>query len=825
MATTGILVEGYQDRVAILSGRILFEFFPTRGTYTVTLADRTHVLDNAAVAFCAAERAVDSTSYSEVRWRVIDFSDSLGEGKAFVAHFSGKSGLPGLTTDFSFYEGKGILTIGLQLDNTTSRRLPLSELSPVNCREKGGKLTFGEPAACKVLRADWGSFNPEAHLCSLGTTAEFSALTSLLLCDTKGKAALVCGIFEPAKCPTSFHVSRGDAAGDAIGFWVRQELLVSGNARGANSNLIVPEGGTFSPGRIALIFDEDPHRALERYAAAVGKVNRITPSERIPCGWVSRCRRLEPMSEERVLSHAEFIANELRQYGLKDILIDAGWQASGDWSGGPWTPGSSFPNGMKSLVDAVHSRDLNIGIWMRPLDLDGTRLDPSSDFTTSFLQKEAAKLTRSWGFDFVKLDLIEWDAFEREDRFLPEDSSSTGNQAVRSALQAIRHGIRDGAFLLGMGTAPAATFGLVETQGATREVDAGGWQTVRESVLNAAALRYHLNGHLWVNDPGYLMMGTPATLSQSRAWASLIALTGGCVFVGDSLLSLSERKKSILKRILPPFGKAARPVDLLDTEQPQVWILEIEKPFGKWHVVGLFNWDPTSKEIEETHKQTVQANLTMLKENDANEGIERSPAIHRKIASDNRLIRRENERITSVLKRGAIAQARLSPLQVIAKMRKPPRFRNLKLSFRKLGLDSSISYLVYDFWADHFMGEHRGSLTALVKLAACRILAVHPAQEHPQLLSTNRHVTQGGMELKDLRWDESRCELRGKSDLVAEEEYRIAVHVPRGYNLVEVQADSEESRAEAGHTHMVRLSLQHPRDKTVAWRARFDKLR
>jgi hypothetical protein len=646
-----------------------------------------------------------------------------------------------------------------------------------------------------------------------------------LLYDAKGKAALVCGIFEPAKCPTSVHVSRGDLAGDALGFYVRQELLVTGNARGANSGLVVPEGGTFSPGRIALVLDEDPHRALEVYAEAVGKVNRIAPPERIPCGWVSRSVRFEPPSEERVLSHAEFIARELKQYGLKDILIDAGWQASGDCSGGPWVPGGSFPNEMKSLVDQVHSRDLNIGIWMRPLDLDGTRLDPSSDFAKNFLQKEAAKLTRSWGFDFIRVDLIEWDAFEREDRFLPEDSSSTANQAVRSALQAMRHGIREGAYLLGIGTAPPASFGLVETQGVTREADAAGSRPVREAAIRAAALRYHLNGNVWVNDPGYLRIGTPATLSQSRAWASLIALTGGCVFIGHTLLSLSERKKSILKRIVPSFGKAARPADLLDTEYPQVWVLEIEKPFGKWHIVGLFNWDSTPKEIAETYKQAVQANTAILKENDGNEGIERAPAVHRRIASDNRLIRKENERIASVLKRGAIAQARLTPLLLLAKMRKPPRFRNMKLSFRKLGLDPSTSYLVYDFWADHFMGEHRGSLTTLVKLAACRILAFHPAQGRPQVLSTSRHVTQGGIELKDLRWDESRCELRGKSDLVAEEEYRIAVHVPRGYNLLEVQVDSEESRAEAGPTHLVRLWLKHPRDKSVSWRARFEKLK
>jgi hypothetical protein len=41
---------------------------------------------------------------------------------------------------------------------------------------------------------------------------------------------------------------------------------------------------------------------------------------------------------------------------------------------------------------------------------------------------------------------------------------------------------------------------------------------------------------------------------------------------------------------------------------------------------------------------------------------------------------------------------------------------------------------------------------------------------------------------------------------------------------VEVQADCSESRADTGPTHLVRLWLKHLRDKTVSWRAKFEKL-
>ena len=69
------------------------------------------------------------------------------------------------------------------------------------------------------------------------------------------------------------------------------------------------------------------------------------------------------------------------------------------------------------------------------------------------------------------------------------------------------------------------------------------------------------------------------------------------------------------------------------------------------------------------------------------------------------------------------------------------------LHFDRLGLEPAQGYLVYDFWDDRFLGLHGDRLKVLVRLADCLTLAVHPAKGVPQLISTNRHVTQGGVEL------------------------------------------------------------------------------
>jgi len=46
----------------------------------------------------------------------------------------------------------------------------------------------------------------------------------------------------------------------------------------------------------------------------------------------------------------------------------------------------------------------------------------------------------------------------------------------------------------------------------------------------------------------------------------------------------------MLGQVLPSYGQTARPVDLMQSDCPRIFDLAIERPFGKWHVVGIYNW-------------------------------------------------------------------------------------------------------------------------------------------------------------------------------------------------------------------------------------------
>ncbi len=96
----------------------------------------------------------------------------------------------------------------------------------------------------------------------------------------------------------------------------------------------------------------------------------------------------------------------------------------------------------------------------------------------------------------------------------------------------------------------------------------------------------------------------------------------------------------------------------------------------------------------------------------------------------------------------------------------PPPPRRLVVNFAKVGLDPAREYLVFDFWKQKFLGKVRGEYSLELPPHASAVLALRPAEDHPQLVGTDRHITMGAVELKDEKWDPAKKELRIKVTLV-----------------------------------------------------------
>ncbi len=90
-------------------------------------------------------------------------------------------------------------------------------------------------------------------------------------------------------------------------------------------------------------------------------------------------------------------------------------------------------------------------------------------------------------------------------------------------------------------------------------------------------------------------------------------------------------------------------------------------------------------------------------------------------------------------------------------------------------------YLVYDFWNHAFLGEHTKAFFVQIRPNASRTVAVRRALDRPQLLSTSRHISQGGPDLIEMCWNSADHVLSGRSRVVAGDRYEISLHVPENW--------------------------------------------
>jgi hypothetical protein len=91
-------------------------------------------------------------------------------------------------------------------------------------------------------------------------------------------------------------------------------------------------------------------------------------------------------------------------------------------------------------------------------------------------------------------------------------------------------------------------------------------------------------------------MRSRLTPDETLGLATIIALSGGSLFVSDHLPDLSAERLDWLARLLPPLPAGLRAIDWFDHTQPSIVVLPLEGAAGKWDLVALFNWADTPDE-------------------------------------------------------------------------------------------------------------------------------------------------------------------------------------------------------------------------------------
>jgi hypothetical protein len=764
--------------------QIANQFFTARfdaanGLIHVERKDGAAFLRN-AVARIAMGGVVRRSSEPEYRrtCSVRSLDDSLGKGHQITAQCVDQRKQVDFEVLLTLYDGRDAVIVEVICRNASTRNARVLRIEPVRAvLEEDGYCGWAD--ASKVLTNGYMYPDP-GRVEELGQSNRHATTSMWNMGFYRGERdeGLVVG-----------YLDNKVATGSVSAMYDR--TVIPARSHGGmsliaesiyNVEYVLQPGASTSSGRVMFNIGRDPFTALEDYAQAVAD-NQNVHLNPVINGWCSWFYTHEYINEEEVVRNTEFAARALKPYGLEYAQIDAGWfRTYGEWEGN-----ERFPHGMKWLAEQIRGHGFRAGLWLAPYciaegtevyerhqdwlitDRDGKvkqcggglsaadiapygipsmtkkiyGLDVTQQAAAVWMHDLFKKVSEEWGYDFIKIDFVEWTILSAE-RY--RDSSVSQAAAYRKGFEIMRTAIGPKRHLLDCGPMNN-TVGLLDSARIELDQPRLTWEQYTANFNSsgpAMAKRYYFNQKTWINDADHLGLAL-LSLPQARAAASIIALSGGTLISGDRLVELDKDRLAILSKVCPSYGVAARPIDLFETDRPEIFELAIRTDFGEWSVVALFNYSS-----EATEKRVL---------------------------------------------------------------------------LKRLRVPESKNYVAFEFWSQQLIGEVETELKVRVEAESVALLSVHSMAETPRVVSTDRHFTQGAIELKSVAWDEASNTLSGTSTGEASITYTLSVYVPPSYRWVGDQTDNFQESS--GFTisqvfpSLLRVRCQFEAGTETSWQIRF----
>ncbi|MHB8055900.1 MAG: alpha-galactosidase, partial [Candidatus Aminicenantales bacterium] len=118
------------------------------------------------------------------------------------------------------------------------------------------------------------------------------------------------------------------------------------------------------------------------------------------------------------------------------------------------------------------------------------------------------------------------------------------------------------------------------------------------------------------------------------------------------------------------------------------------------------------------------------------------------------------------------------------------RKSHVVLNWKDLGLSGNGPVHVFDFWNDEYVGAWEGGISVALAPTSCRVLTLVPASDRIQLVSTNRHLTQGWIDLASLSVNPEGTAFSGRSHLIKNDPYELHFAYPRGKSFAVARASA-----------------------------------
>jgi len=679
---------------------------------------------------------------------------------------------------WSSYKNRAQITSRLRIENKSPTPLRVLRLTPLLAdANMGGGLFIGKhPLNHRILengsdiafdfvarlRTADVERNPLVDILTIPLRGNSISNWNTAIFDPESGKSLIAGYLTFEKSIPTIGVTAGTESFTTLS--ADNALLFSGK-------VIQPGEGIWSEILYLDATSATPQQGLEDYADAIKEhLNIVTWTERgkrVPNGWNSWTGSSSTggygtdINQTIMQDNLKVMQNQFKNFGMDYFQMDDGYQTNeGDWD----VNLSRFPDGLEGYVQMTRNAGLKPGIWIAPFNIDpwsnlasqhpdwiagpandpiakillgdATTLDLSNPDVLTHLENLSKKFA-GYGMEWLKTDF----AYLALGGALKYDPNLTAVEAYRQAYQAIRKGLGNEAFLLGVAI-PLIHAGIADGIRITLD-NAPKWEEKNpenlispensfKNVVRTASKRYFLHNRVFINHNDLLFFRSHSdpsvprlSFEESRTFCAFIALTGSIVKLGDKLVDLKPEAIQTIRKLLPVYGPSARPLDLFLRQYPEVWSLHIDNGFYNgemnYHIIGLLNW------------------------------------------------------------------GRNQDFSVNPPSEMPDEARTYTIPLNEPGLDASKTYLAREFWTGNFLGEIKGVLEITVNDRDSAIIALREKKNIPQFLGHNRHWTQGATDLISENFEPSERTLKLKFHIDAAPsdgipfEYTFDIYVPDGF--------------------------------------------
>jgi len=457
----------------------------------------------------------------------------------------------------------------------------------------------------------------------------------------------------------------------------------------------------------------------------------------------------QDINEDEVKGNARWIAENLKDYGAQVVQIDDGWQketkegghGSRDWTG----VDKAFPSGMAALAAYIKSLDLTPGIWIAPHGQSNEEVVQNSPGVFLF-QPDGTSASESW-----------------EGKFLVDPSSPEAHAYLEELFRTLCDWGYDYFKIDGQTVVVneyRRTGPFMKNPGDPDDLYRTTLATIRETI---GPDRYLLG--CW---------GTPfegvGYMNGSRTGGDVVGGWSG--FLGALRATMRGYFSHNIFWYADPDVLLVRPPLTLD--QARVWA----------SLQGL------------TGQALLSSDRLMDLSEDRVEILRRVfPAVD--IRPLDLFPSARNTRIWDL--KGAHLDRHYDVIGVFNFGEDRPE--QIVLNWEDLGLPGNRPIHVFDFWNGEYVGAWEVGMAVTLNPTSCKVFALLPMSDRIQLVSTNRHITQGWVDLVRLESEPDGLSFSGVSRIIKNDPYQLHFVFPRGTNFAVNSARARSSSGSLSSSH------------------------